>query len=132
MPGASEGRPRLLEGLRRSAYPGRVVESVEILRTQRRQAGGDCVRACRIEETRVAAFNCRSQMTKHVSGASVKIVRRLVLLAGRGRMLGGVMFPGAVRIDEGALLAVAPFSRGGFPGISWGEHRQKKQGNQRG
>ena len=68
-------------------------------------------------------------MTKHVSGASVKIVRRLVLLAGRGRMLGGVMLPGAVRIDEGALLAVAPFSRGGFPGISWGEHRQEKERN---
>lgn len=125
MPGASEGRPRLLEGLRRSAYPGRVVESVEILRTQRRQAGGDCVRVRCIEGIRVAASNCLSRMIKHVSDASVKIVRRLVLPAGRGRMLGG-MLSGPVHIDEGALLAEAPLSRGGFPGMSWGEHRQKK------
>ena len=73
----------------------------------------------------MTAFNCRSQMTKHVSGAPMKVVRSLVLLAGR-RLLGDVMLAGTMRIDDGALLAVAPFPRRSLPCISRSEHRQKQ------
>lgn len=74
----------------------------------------------------MTASNCRGQMTKHVSGAPMKVVRRLLVLAGRRRLPGVVVLAGTVRIDDGALLAMTPFPRRSLPGISGSEHRQKQ------
>ena len=74
----------------------------------------------------MTAFNCRGEMTKHVSGTPMKVVRSLVVLARRRRLLGDVVLAGTVRIDDGALLAMTPFPRGSLPSVSGREHRQKQ------
>ena len=74
----------------------------------------------------MTAFHCRGQMTKHVSGAPMKVVRSLILLAGKRRLPGDVMLSRTVRIDQGALLAVASFPRRSFPSISGSEHCQQQ------
>lgn len=122
-----KGRPeaRPFAELRRSDDPGRVIEGVEKLRTQRRQAQRDCFSACYFKGQRMTALGRGGEMAKHMSGAPVKVVLSLVLLARRGRLVGGVVLSGAMGIDESGLLAVAAFFRAGFPSVSGSEHRQK-------